>query len=583
MAAKATHRRARRILGVFLPMLAIELHARRAGGEAALTTPFVLYERAENALRLVHANRFAQAAGLYPGQPLAEARALVPGLAAASAAPAADAVDFDRLAQGFLRYGPRVGVFGFGRICVEIAGSAHLFGGEAGVLSDLRARLLHLRFAARAAIADTPAAALAVAAYGVDDAEKGGRNKASANVSVSPLSSGPRGGRNPGWRGELVAAPGRGAPATSSAFAARIVPSGAVDMALDPLPVAVLDLDPNTVQLLRTLGLKTIGATRRQPRAALVKRFGKAFAARLDAACGAVFESLSPIAEPTDYSAFARTASPVMTIDAALEGARGLVADLAEKLERDDLGARRLALHLFRLDNTSHVERVDFGAPTRAPETILRLFRLKFEKGARPVDPGFGFDAFRLTAERVAPMAATQRSAIRVSKNASFLDEEAQDVRAALSRLADRLSAALGAGEVFFYAPRDTHVPERAAREAPALGAETIRTARSAWPAAVSPAGVPYRPLFLSPKPEPLQVTALAPDGPPARFIWRRVAYRVVRAAGPERLLGEWRLGEEHMRDYYRVEDACGRRFWIFREGEMGAGDMTWRLAGAFA
>ncbi len=583
MAATATRQRTRRLLGVLLPALAIELYARRAKDAAALKTPFVLYERAESALRVAHANRFAGAAGLYPGQPLAEARALVPGLAAAPAAPAVDGRDFDRLAQGFLRYGPRVGAFGFGRICVEIAGSAHLFGGEAGLLADARARLGRLRFAARAAIADTPAAALAIAMYGVDEAERGERKKSSGNSSVSPLSSGPRGGRNPGWRGEFVAPPGRDVPQTPQAFAARIIPPGAGDAALDPLPVAALELDPDTAQLLRTLGLKTIGAARRQPRAALVKRFGKAFAARLDAACGAVFESLSPIVEPTDYSAFARTASPVTAIDAALEGARGLAMDLAAQLERDGLGARRLALHLFRLDNSSHVEKVDFGAPTRAPETIVRLLRLKFEKGAQPVDPGFGFDAFRLTAERVAPMAAAQLSAVASSENGFPLTGSEDNSRAVLSGLADRLAAALGRGEVFFYAPRDTHVPERAAREVPALGAATIKNAPDAWPSAASPGGVPYRPMFLFPEPEPLQVTALAPDGPPARFIWRRVSYRVVRAAGPERLLGEWRRGEDHMRDYYRVEDAGGRRFWVFREGQMGADDVKWRLAGTFA
>jgi protein ImuB len=56
------------------------------------------------------------------------------------------------------------------------------------------------------------------------------------------------------------------------------------------------------------------------------------------------------------------------------------------------------------------------------------------------------------------------------------------------------------------------------------------------------------------------------------RFIWRRIPYAVKKASGPERISGDWRREEEEKtRDYYRVEDAQGRRFWIYREGFFGA------------
>ena len=64
---------------------------------------------------------------------------------------------------------------------------------------------------------------------------------------------------------------------------------------------------------------------------------------------------------------------------------------------------------------------------------------------------------------------------------------------------------------------------------------------------------------------------AEVPDGPPLHFTWRRVAHRVIRAEGPERIAPEWWTGlaapPERTRDYYRVEDDEGRRFWMFREG----------------
>ena len=53
-------------------------------------------------------------------------------------------------------------------------------------------------------------------------------------------------------------------------------------------------------------------------------------------------------------------------------------------------------------------------------------------------------------------------------------------------------------------------------------------------------------------------------------FRWRRVAHQVRRAEGPERIGGEWWRGAieaKLLRDYYRVEDEDGRRFWLYRAG----------------
>jgi protein ImuB len=77
------------------------------------------------------------------------------------------------------------------------------------------------------------------------------------------------------------------------------------------------------------------------------------------------------------------------------------------------------------------------------------------------------------------------------------------------------------------------------------------------------------------------------PDGPPVRFRWRRVLHEVVRAEGPERIAPEWwhDRGERAVRDYYRLEDAAGRRFWVFRRGLYGTGaePPRWFLHGLFA
>ena len=50
----------------------------------------------------------------------------------------------------------------------------------------------------------------------------------------------------------------------------------------------------------------------------------------------------------------------------------------------------------------------------------------------------------------------------------------------------------------------------------------------------------PPRPCLLFAEPEPVDVLAEIPEGPPARFTWRRVTRRVVKAEGPERIAPEW-------------------------------------------
>jgi protein ImuB len=156
--------------------------------------------------------------------------------------------------------------------------------------------------------------------------------------------------------------------------------------------------------------------------------------------------------------------------------------------------------------------------------------------------------------------------------------------------LIDRLASRLGAGRVHGLVPRASHLPERAAAAAPALAALAAGPSR-AWRR-----GQP-RPLRLLDPPQPVEAVALLPDHPPERFRWRRLQHRVVRAEGPERLVGEWwgdaetppedapappgTLFEPETRDYFRVEDEDGHRYWLYRQVRDGAA--RWFLHGLFA
>ena len=143
------------------------------------------------------------------------------------------------------------------------------------------------------------------------------------------------------------------------------------------------------------------------------------------------------------------------------------------------------------------------------------------------------------------------------------------------ARLVDRIATRLGRQRVGKISVRDMHAPERA----------------SAWNAdpvvSVPPPedGVMRRPLTLFAPALPITVISTVPDGPPLRFRWRRVLRTIARAEGPERIAPNWlRASDAKTRDYFRVEDEEGRRYWLYREGFYGRDEAPrWFMHGLFA
>jgi protein ImuB len=506
----AARRRPRRILALVFPQIAVDLYRRRSA--TAPSAPFALHERSNNALRLAALDAAAAAAGLYCGQPLAEARALAPTLATAPLDRAADTADFAALMQALMRYSPLVAPSGDDAALIDIAGAAHLFGGEQAAARDAVRRLAARGLKVRAAIASAPAAARALAAF-------------HSLPDETPIIT-------PGGEARAVA----------------------------PLPVEALGLDAAMAERLRSLGLKTVGAIAARGRGELARRFGEDFLARLDAIEGRRDTPIAPVAPAPDLFVAEAFAEPVETVDAALARAGVLAQKLSLQLEREGLGATRFVLDLFRLDMTRAQAAIAFARPSRDAAAIARLLRLKLEREGEAIDPGFGFEILRLSAEGAAPLGSAARDVFAARHG------EAEEA------LADELTNRLGPGAVFRAEPRQRHEPERAAAPAP-------------FSRAVSWAGAPRlpRPLLMFAAPEPIAVVALAPDGPPATFRWRRIAYRVARAAGPERILDDWRARAPRLRDYYRVEDESGRRYWIFRDSAYGEAPPKWFLHGLFS
>ncbi len=333
--------------------------------------------------------------------------------------------------------------------------------------------------------------------------------------------------------------------------------------ALAHLPAAALRLDPDSLAVLDRLGFDTIGQVAAAARAPLARRLGRQVLARLDQAFGHTDETLVPISPPRMVDAERRFAEPVCT-PAGMARATGLLVEaLCEQLTRDGLGASRLDLACRRVDGQMQVLRIGTAASSRAPAHLTRLLQERLEG----IDAGFGIEHMRLSAPLVDRLDARQLVA--------GLDAPPE---ADLSGLVDTLINRLGAERLYRIAAVDSDVPERSTRRIPPLAPAAPWPTRRTWP----------RPARLLTPPQEVQVMALLPDYPPARFTWRRRQHNVVRADGPERIFGEWwkRDGETNaVRDYFQVEDDEGARFWLFRRGDgidPETGDHRWFLHGVF-
>ncbi|AZY95698.1 DNA polymerase Y family protein (plasmid) [Paracoccus sp. Arc7-R13] len=340
-----------------------------------------------------------------------------------------------------------------------------------------------------------------------------------------------------------------------------IVATGDMQAALAPLPLSALRLPPAIVGGLQDLGLATIADLIAVPRAPLTRRFGPQVMRRLDQALGTLGEPVDPL-RPADLVTARRAfAEPIGAAETIARYIDKLVRDLCRQLEARGLGARRLDLICWRVDSRAQSVRVGLAAPLRDPARLVRLLCDRIPT----IDPGFGIEIMSLTATLAEPLAPRQTD--------SLLEPAAPD----MSSLIDSLTNRVGARAVYRLAPVASDVPERSVtRVAP------MSVIAEGWPDHWP------RPSRLLARPEPIDTMALLPDHPPRWIVWRGARHDVEGADGPERIFGEWwkRDAETRaVRDYFRIEDQAGRRFWIFRQGDgedVTTGSHNWFLHGVF-
>ncbi len=531
--------------------------------------PFVLVETGPHGLRVAAANKAAHSIGLIEGLAFTDAKARAPNLRHQDIDRVADARALEALAKWMIRFAPLVAIDARDGVMLETTGCDHLYGDEAAMLREVANILEREQIPHRIGLAST-------------------------QVAASALAHGASG---------------------------RILPAGCEKDGLADLPISALRVSNEAEILLRRFGLNRIGQLYDIDRKALARRFqSKSYAdavlIKLDQALGYRRNPIKPLRPAPAKRVELKCPEPIATGEAIEIGLQDLTAQLCTDLKRFGQGARHFTLNAYRSDGTLVSVDISAARPVNIPSHILRLFSERIDR----IDPGFGIDLLLLEARRTGPV---DESAVALSGDLAAQDTDT----VALSGLADRITAKLGEGVVQVTAFQESHKPDRAEQKCPFDGDIPKQ------PSPNSQAGP--RPLRLLRLPERVQVLAEVPEGPPLRFVWRRVTREVTKADGPERIAPEWwtytaappaaapqedaprkwltpkfdrradavliaktRTEFEQMqtgetvknllraRDYYRVEDNEGRRYWVFREGlyEDGrGGPPDWYIHGLFA
>ena len=349
----------------------------------------------------------------------------------------------------------------------------------------------------------------------------------------------------------------------------EVLAAGGEAEMLRGLPLAALRLEDEALEGLARAGLKSAGDIMDMPRAPLARRFGSEVLRRLYQALGREGEPISPRIPVAALSAERQLAEPVTAEEDILALARHLGGNLEETLSQRGLGGLHFGLTLYRVDGRVVSLTVRAPAPLKAADRIAGLFRERLAAVHDDFDAGYGFETVRLAVLSTAPLSPVQPDFASAGRSDLSLDD-----------FVGKVEARLGGGVIRVPVLHESHVPERASALAP-FSRDLVAFARAAaWPALL-------RPLRLFANPEPVEAIAEVPEGPPITFRWRRTFHRVSRAEGPERIEAEWWIDGETAspRDYFRIEDQGGRRFWLYREGLYGAGVLPprWFMHGVFA
>jgi protein ImuB len=340
-----------------------------------------------------------------------------------------------------------------------------------------------------------------------------------------------------------------------------VIESGKHLQALLALPPEALRIETGMAEQLQKLGLRRTGDLMGIHRPALRRRFGQQLLQRLDQALGREEELIVPVQQAATYRERLPCLEPIVTATGIEIALQRLLETLCGRLQQEQKGLRSALFTCYRVDGKT----VETGIGTNRPShRTAHLFKL-FEPKLSAIEPALGVELFELEAPVVEGLSPLQE---KLWEGSGGMEDNR------LAELMDRLTCRLGAHTIHRYMPCEHHWPERSLRLATSLYEKPLSPWRTDRP----------RPLRLLSKPELIEVAAPVPDYPPMLFRYKGRLHQINKADGPERIEREWWLEEGEYRDYYQVEDAEGRRYWIFRAGDYAEKkSIQWFLCGFFA
>jgi protein ImuB len=476
--------------------------------------------------RVVAANAAAAAAGIRRDQLVSAALALAPDVVLCDRDVAAEEEALREVATLVLAFTPQASLAPPNAIVAQIAGSVRLFGGLPQLLERLVNEAQARGYEPTLALAPTPTAALALARAG------------------------------------------GGAP---------VLDRAQLPGALAPLPLALLDLEAETLATLGAAAVTTIGDAHALPRAGLARRFGPAVVDTLDRALGLAPDPREAYRPPPRFERRLPLPAPVDSVEALAFGVTRLVGDLAGWLLARGLGVVRMSLALvherYLRERGIAPTLVTFalGAPARTPAHLHAVLRERLARITLPAP----VEAIVLASDESAPLS---------SRNLGLLPEN--EAEAVVVPLVERLRSRLGDDAVVALASVAEHRPEWAACEAPPVPARRPSTrTHDAKRVASEKSAAGKTPRARIAKPHP---TPAAP-----RPVWLLDEAQSLRAElearpwvlrdGPERIESGWWDGRDLRRDYFVAENPHGAIVWIYRDHRYGTDDGEWFLHGLFA
>lgn len=329
--------------------------------------------------------------------------------------------------------------------------------------------------------------------------------------------------------------------------------------ALLSLPPECLRIEIDVIERLHKLGLHRIGQFMNMPRPSLRKRFGETFLERIDQAIGRQQELIEPIQPVEPYTERLPCMEPIVTLTGIEIALDQLLNALCQRLQQEQKGLRKAVFKCYRVDARMVQISIETNRPSCSVKHLFKLFGLKISS----IEPDLGIELFVLEAPVVEDHLPQQEK---------FWEGTAGLENIKLSELVDRLTGRVGSNAIHRYLPDEHYWPERSFKPARSL----FEKPTTAW------RDDKIRPLQILSTPERIDVTAPIPDYPPMSFIYHNTLHTIVKADGPERIEQEWWLQHGEHRDYYRVEDETGCRYWIFRLGHYKEKSFQWFIHGFF-